>query len=311
MPTMTTMDTLDELPVFSSTGVIISRIGDSGEEVYYPGNLSMYSVKSRSFKGWIVARNYAGNALIFNAIIPGNLAIRAFDDELAIRFGKIPSLSYTDKRNKPIPTLWCAKMPTVDDFHKFFGLLNAFSQLAKAVNTVDAGIPAALLPSSAVRPSLAIRPPAANLPAPDILRASDIQPADDSVPIPDVAKKNKKTAAKKTMLKKTASKKAPAKKALPKIESPKKLFNGKDKANISFDSSVNLLDDGSDIEEKKTPAKGGYDLSDDSDYDFGSPIFAQSQDIYASLGRPNPGRRNSAEDFSPLKSDEESYYYDD
>ena len=71
----------DAIDVFFSTDVIVAHIGDSGEEVYEPANVHISTVTSRDNKGWVVSRNLAGNALVFNAIIPGNVPVLAFEKE--------------------------------------------------------------------------------------------------------------------------------------------------------------------------------------------------------------------------------------
>ena len=124
----------DDLSVFSSNSVIFSRIGDSGEENYCPGTMTMFSVKSRNFKGQIVAHNYASNILIFNGIIPGNVSVVPFLDDLVIRFGKVPSFSYVDENGKPILTLWKMKFSHAEDFKKCFSFMLLFSDHGQVVN---------------------------------------------------------------------------------------------------------------------------------------------------------------------------------
>ena len=283
----------DDLSVFFSNSVVFSRIGNSGEEQYYPGTMTIFSIKSRDFKGQIVARNYAGNVLIFNGMIPGNVPVIPFPDELVIRFGKVPSLSYVNEAGKPIPTLWKIKFSLADDFKKCFSLMLLFSHHGHVVN-----------------------------------RLADVEKK-------TVANKKNSLANKKQSSKANASKKIAAdeknkkKKIIQptinfydnddddddgsfstpkKVPMPKKI--GK---NTSYDSSVDLLGNSDDDYEKENNKKNNNKktilddsiFSNDSSYDFGSPVFAQSQDIYTSLGRKNPNNRDSIECFSPLMSSDD------
>lgn len=228
-----TMNNAINLRVFYAEDVIISRIGNTGEEVYEPANVSVYTAKNRSMKGWIVARNGAGNVLAFNAIVPGNMPSRAFEEDRSVHFGKVPSLSYVDGLGKPIPTLWRFKFNDHDAFQHFFGLVQTFSELAKLANMHSPPSPTTKLPT--------------------------------------------------------------------KIE-------GRD--NSLTDASVNLLDDISNDEgsnRKDDDEKKNDDsfFSGDGSDDFASPIFAQSQDISASLlhnryARPVPFNLDC---FSPFSDD--------
>ena len=67
----------------------------------------------------------------------------------------------------------------------------------------------------------------------------------------------------------------------------------------SPEKSVNLLSSDTEDEEDENSGAESYGTSD-------SPIFAESQDVYASLGRSPPRniRRNSWEGLSPFSDDE-------
>ena len=128
------MNNKDNIKVFSATNVVVSRIGNSGEETYEPANVDVYACKKRDMKGWIVSRNLAGNVLVFNAIIPGNCPVLPSDRQPAVRIGKIPSLSYLNADDKPIPTIWKFLFKNYHDFEFFFGLMLVFSRLGHEVN---------------------------------------------------------------------------------------------------------------------------------------------------------------------------------
>ena len=126
-------DNPENLPVFCGSNVIVTRIGDTGFETYKPANLVVYSMGKNDEKGWIVARNLAGNALVINAMIPGGLIINT-DDSCAICVAKLASLSYISKAGKPIPTIWKFRFTNPSDYDAFYGLLRVFSRLALEVN---------------------------------------------------------------------------------------------------------------------------------------------------------------------------------
>ena len=230
----------DVINVFFASNVVVSRVGDTGEEVYEPGNVQVSTVTSRDNKGWVVSRNFARNALIFNAIVPGNVPVLAFKKEWKVRFGKVPSLSYVDKKNKPIPTVWCFKFNNDRDFEHFFGLIHVFSKLGKVVNELppDSTISRIAAPTKVVR------------------------------------------------VVKTAHEE--------KFKTPTKKSYKFYPSDSSSDESVPFSSPES-LAEKKID----YHFSSDEETDFGSPVFAHSQDILASLGRKP---RNSAEMFSPMSA---------
>ena len=98
----------DEIVIFYAGNVTFQRIGNSGEETYEPGYVTIQTDKRQDWKGWVIARNHAGNVLIFNAMIPGGMPIVGYKDTLSVCFGKIPSLLYINYEGKSIPTLWKA-----------------------------------------------------------------------------------------------------------------------------------------------------------------------------------------------------------
>lgn len=100
------MEDCDELTILQLDNVIISRVGDSGEEEFEPATVKISTVCSRDMKGWIVAKNHFGHCLVFNAIVPSGAPIQMFKEDCCVRFGKVPSLSYVNKLGKPIPTIW-------------------------------------------------------------------------------------------------------------------------------------------------------------------------------------------------------------
>lgn len=124
----------DSIKIFSATNVIITRVGDTGREKYLPSKVTITTVKSRDNKGWIVAKNHAGNSLNFNGIVPGGMPVKANRDDLSVWFGKVPSLSYVDKRGKPIPTLWCFRFSSEHDFECFYGLMLVLAKLGEQIN---------------------------------------------------------------------------------------------------------------------------------------------------------------------------------
>ena len=250
--TMTSND--DELLVFESNHVVITRIGTSGEQRYEPGYVRIYAIKGRDYKGWIVSRNWAENSLNFSGIIVGGMPSFGDNKKLSVHFGKMPSTSYVNEEGKAIPTKWEFEFRNNDDYTKFFHLLQTFSHLGWVVNKL----------------------------------------ADATC-------------------------------------QPKKLFPGKENVmakknndnDISTDSSTNLLDTSDDtddegagkyIEQEKKEKKEKKSILDDSIFSddvststFGSPIFAQSQDVLSSLGmkRFNPNDDVDDDDthasaFSPL-----------
>ena len=124
----------DEIVIFYADNVTFQRIGNSGEETYEPGYVTIRTDKRRDWKGWVIARNHAGNVLIFNAMIPGGVPIVGYENTLSVRFGKVPSLSYVNDEGKPIPTLWKATFRSTREFQQFFGLMKVFAHLADVVN---------------------------------------------------------------------------------------------------------------------------------------------------------------------------------
>ena len=130
------INAVDLIEVFSAEHVIISCIMDSGEEKFEPANIWFYTKKDQEMKGQIVGRNLAGNALAFNAIVPGNVPVVGDNKGLAVHFGKVPSLSYVNDDGLPIPTLWKFKFNYRAEFEAFFGLMLTFSKLGWAVNKV-------------------------------------------------------------------------------------------------------------------------------------------------------------------------------
>ena len=175
-----TMDinTADEIVIFYANNVIFERIRDSGKERYEPGYVTIRADKRHNWKGWIISRNFAGNVLIFNGMIPGGVPIVAYEDSLSIRFGKVPSLSYVDGRRKPIPTLWKVTFTTKKDFEVCFGLMKVFSRLADAVNNGGAPphlrnpvialpttLPTLPTPPTPPTPSTSLTPPTPHTPA--------------------------------------------------------------------------------------------------------------------------------------------------
>ena len=221
----------DAVEVFFATNVVISRIGNSGEETYLPSNVTVWTVKSRQNKGWVVARNLAGNSLNFNAIIPGKLPVQANDGDRSIRFGKVPSLSYTNEKGKAIPTIWCFKFGNKKSYEAFYGLLLTFAALADAVN------------------SLPLSQPLFDVPE-EISQVVDEGATEETVDEATEATSGN---------------------------------NVSGESSTNEHGSVNLLNDSTD----ESAASYGS---------AASPVFAESQDIYASLGRDR-----DASYFSPLE----------
>ena len=107
--------------------VIVMRLGDDGYNEFVPATVSIYIMPSNNFKVWIIARAASNKNLIFNAIIPKNMAIATSEKEkMVISFGKVPSTTYTDERSgKPIPTFWKFCVATEDDKSGLLFFLNA------------------------------------------------------------------------------------------------------------------------------------------------------------------------------------------
>ena len=82
---------------------------------------------------------------------------------------------------------------------------------------------------------------------------------------------------------------------------PKKKSVFDSDSDSSCNDSPNLLEEPSPKTDEKQNEKINYDFTPDSNTDFGSPIFAQSQDILASLGR-NYNPRNSDGLYSPMSN---------
>ena len=233
----------NDIIVFHSNRVKITRIGDTGAETYEMAKLTIETMTDQDMKGRIVARNLAGNVLVFNGIICGNMPVRKGDEMFSIWFGKVPSLSYVDDNKKPIPTFWSARFFNVDEFQRFVGLLQVFSRLADEVNSrkTTKKYPPCMIPEK-------------------------------FNPFPSTFDNSSDT---------EASEKA---------------------------DSVNLLDsdtDGESATVNETPNKRlSYDffspMSETSISE--SPIFAQSQDVYTSLGRTRPTIiTKNMSCFSPLE----------
>ena len=131
---MADINSLDAIKVFFAHNVIVTWIGNSGEEEYELANLAVYTCRHCDMKGWVVARNLAGNVLVFNAIIPGCVPVHANPHKLKVTIGKVPSLSYTNAKGKAIPTIWTFQLSLFQEFKAFFGLLLLFTRLGKEVN---------------------------------------------------------------------------------------------------------------------------------------------------------------------------------
>ena len=113
------MENKNEVLIASFEHVRIWRLGESGREDFEPATLKMFTVKDRDMKCHGVARNLAGNALIFNAIVPGNLCIKAYDNDISVTVAKIPSSTYVSRDGKPIPTIWNFKFLSSDLLENF------------------------------------------------------------------------------------------------------------------------------------------------------------------------------------------------
>ena len=248
------MNDADELVIFKARNVTIFRIDSVGERPYEPAHVEVRTVLSRSCKGWIVARNDAGNSLQFNGIIPGNMP--CFVDRskgYSVRFGKMPSESYKTDKGKSIPTLWLFKFGNESDLERFFGLLHVFSKLGSAVNKLEE-----------IKQSQKEPPRPTNL-------------FGDRANIVQQGRKGQEN--KLTVKKNTRKIHTPAAEASPAM---------------SDQSSVNYLAEDEDEDEDedgynyKVNRDVGKVASYKHNYQPDSPEFAPSQDIYAGLGRRNP-----------------------
>ena len=93
------MDYIDDLTLATFFNVIVTRIGNTGKETYEPATITFKSVRSKGLKGWIVRRNTAGNALVFNAYVPSGIPV-LLGNRRTVRFGKVPSLSFVSKNGQ-------------------------------------------------------------------------------------------------------------------------------------------------------------------------------------------------------------------
>ena len=128
--------TKNSILVATFNNVTISRVAARGKQTCYPGYVKFYTALDKENKGWIISRNDAENVLLFNALVPGGVPIKIILATLTLHVGKVPSLSYCDKRGKPIPTFWDFQFTKFDEMKRFYGLLVTFSRLADAVNTI-------------------------------------------------------------------------------------------------------------------------------------------------------------------------------
>ena len=227
-------DLFGSLVIFKSHHVVVTRIGDSGKQKYLPGSLTVATQTLNDMKGQVYVRTLAGNAMQFNAIVPGGVVVRGDEESLEVWLAKVPSLTYLNSKGKPIPTIWSFSLPDKDDYEAFLGLMYLFSRLGLEVNNNKNGD---ILPPAAPFTKTKVLPP---------IRAT---------------------------------------------------------ISASPDNSINLLENDTDDEEDTK-----YQATDNENSPCDSPVFAESQDIYASLGcsPPQNNRRKSWEFFSPLgDSDEE------
>ena len=86
-------------------------------------------------KGWIVARNLAGNVFVFNGIIPRRVSVQANPHHFNVTIGKVPNFSYINAKSKLIPTISMFKLPFCQEFEAFYGFMLSFSRLGQEVNT--------------------------------------------------------------------------------------------------------------------------------------------------------------------------------
>ena len=106
--------------LFFSDYVTVSRFGDDGFDKFFPGKMQFFVMPEKNFKCWVVCRGN-GERLIFNAIIPKNVAIVRYEDKpLEVVFGKVPSTTYCNDDGKLIPTVWKFSFLTLTTKRNFY-----------------------------------------------------------------------------------------------------------------------------------------------------------------------------------------------
>ena len=307
------MEHKDEIVVAVFHNVVISRIGVGGvNEVYEPSKLTVYTVKSRGCKGWFVARNPAGNSLNFNAYIPGGCPVLMNEQKREIYFGKVPSLSFVDKRGKGIPTMWTFKLRNNAALESLYGLLVLFSKLAAAVNKLP--LPTTLFASNPIEsPSTTgLSNDSVNLLEESV--EEDDADADGDADADDDADDDVETVStnvdKKgdgldhlfSPMSASSNEFAESQDILGKrMDDGLKNNDLVDKENFRYEKNKKAMMENN----KKLKALLLSPLSASS-AEPGSPVFAESQDILAGLGGSKKGHNKYFDCFSPL-SDDEAY----
>ena len=276
---MTSLADKDCIILFYAEDVTIYHVRDDGERVFCPANVSIRTVKSRDKKGVIFANNDLKNAVMFNAVIPGNVPIFAIDEDRSVMFGKVPSLSYTNEEGKCIPTMWRFKFKKAADFESFYGLLLVFADLGKLVNDRNP-----LPPKSVILPKTELLTPTKKI----ILESSD----EESPNLLEDASTIEHSPKKRSPVNYSFTDDSSADFGSPIFARSQDIV-----VSMKRSSVLKLKNNNAGSDKKKAPAD--YFISGNSSADFGSPIFAESQDIVAAV-KNNSRDRKSAEWFSPM-----------
>ena len=306
------MENQSEITLATFSNVIIYKIGEKGaKHKYEPSKVTIYTNRSRSYKGWIIARNHAGNSMNFNAYIPGNCPIVLKEKQREIYFGKVPSLSFVNKAGKPIPTMWTFKMANDKDLQSVYGFLLMFAKLAAVVNALP---PPTTLFSKKKR-TVQVESPVTTLTdrSVNLLEESENEDDDDETVLSNKEEEEKTNDEESE----TGSKYlfSPLSYSSDVFAESQDIFEGT-KSNENGGDGNNKENEKY-IKNKKEMAENNKKLQalllsplSESSGEPGSPVFAESQDILGNVGQKmyeNGGYNKYMDCFSPFSDDEPTY----
>ena len=118
------MDCPFKVQIFEADDVIVSKMGNKFYDTYYPGPLEIHILPQQMYKTWIVSRCDKNSNLTCNMMVPEGCAISFVENEpTTLLFGKAASTTYVNQKGKPIPTFWKFCFKKKDDLHKFYFMI--------------------------------------------------------------------------------------------------------------------------------------------------------------------------------------------
>ena len=112
--------------LFKSSAVTVERLGEKWYEKFFSGTVELSIQPENGYKFVLLARG-TGERIVCNVIVSKFTAVNFDREKMVVTFGKLPSTTYKDLNGLMIPTFWRIKLYNKDEAEAFYYLLCAAS----------------------------------------------------------------------------------------------------------------------------------------------------------------------------------------